>query len=135
MIPSPQCSFRLHLRPFSHASHACRDLSMTSTLKPQTAANDREEFKDLGFGTEVARGTRRRLLNRDGSFNVVLDGLNPISSLGLYNWLLRISWTRFLAFIAGSYIAINALFAVAFLLCGPNALESSGGYFANHPFY
>lgn len=108
---------------------------MTSPVSASPSLDPREEFKDLGFGTEVARGTRRRLLNRDGSFNVVLEGLNPISSLGLFNWLLRISWTRFLAFIAGSYIAINALFAVAFLICGPNALESTGGYFAGHPFY
>jgi inward rectifier potassium channel len=108
---------------------------MTSTLNPQTTATDREEFKDLGFGTEVARGTRRRLLNRDGSFNVVLEGLNPLSSLGLYHWLLTISWPRFLAFIAGSYIAINGLFAFAFLACGPDALQSPAGYFAGQPFY
>jgi inward rectifier potassium channel len=111
---------------------------MTSpTLDSPTRSpiNNQEEFKDLGFGTEVARGTRRRLLNRDGSFNVVLEGLNPLSSLGLYRWLLTISWPRFLAFIAGLYVAINALFAVAFLLCGPNALQSSPGSFENQPFY
>ena len=67
------------------------------------------ETRDLGFGTEVARGTRRRLLNRDGTFNVVLDGLNPLSSLSLYHWLLTISWPRFLAFITASYVAINTL--------------------------
>ncbi len=94
-----------------------------------------EEFRDLGFGAEVAKGTRRRLLNRDGSFNVVLDGLNPLSSLSLYHWLLTISWAKFLAFITGSYIAVNALFAVAFLLCGPGALESTVGSFAGQPFY
>src|SRR4030081_3058577 len=83
-----------------------------------------EEFKDLGFGTEVAKGTRRRLLNRDGSFNVVLGGLNPLSSLSLYHWLLTISWPRFLAFITGSYIVVNTLFAFAFLACGADALRS-----------
>ncbi len=109
----------------------------TSTLNASntSSTNGQEEFKDLGFGTEVARGTRRRLLNRDGSFNVVLEGLNPLSSLGLYHWLLTISWPRFLGFIAGSYVAINGLFAFAFLLCGPEALLSSAGSFANQPFY
>ena len=112
---------------------------MTSTTltgqpaSPATAAQ--EEFKDLGFGSEVAKGTRRRLLNRDGSFNVVLDGLNPLSSLSLYHWLLTISWPRFLSFIAGSYIAVNALFAFAFLLLGSDALQSSAGSFTGHPFY
>src|SRR6266576_3860682 len=109
---------------------------MTSTLNPQsTTTGDKDEFKDLGFGTEVARGTRRRLLNRDGSFNVVREGLNPLSSLGLYHWLLTISWPAFLAFIAGTYIGINGLFAVAFLLFGPDALQSSAGYFSGQTFY
>jgi len=110
--------------------------SPTFTEQPVTVPpRAEEEFKDLGFGTEVARGARRRLLNRDGSFNVVRDGLNPFSSLSLYHWLLTISWPRFLGFISGSYIAVNAIFAFAFLLCGPDALQSSSGSFATHPFY
>jgi len=110
--------------------------SPTFTEQPVTVAPPaEEEFKDLGFGTEVARGARRRLLNRDGSFNVVRDGLNPFSSLSLFHWLLTISWPRFLGFITGSYVVVNALFAVAFLLCGPDALQSSSASFATQPFY
>jgi inward rectifier potassium channel len=74
-------------------------------------------------------------LNRNGSFNVTLEGLNPLSALSLYHWLLTISWPRFLGFITGSYVAVNALFAFAFLLCGPDALQSLTGSFAGHPFY
>jgi inward rectifier potassium channel len=99
---------------------------------PTTA---QEEFKDLGFGTEVARSAQQRLLNRDGSFNVVRDGLNPFSSMSLYHWLLTISWPKFLGFIASSYVTVNALFALAFLACGPAALQSSSGSFAGHLFY
>lgn len=94
-----------------------------------------EEFQDLGFGTEVARGARQRLLNRNGSFNVIREGLNPFSSLSLYHWLLTISWSKFLGFITGAYVGVNALFAFAFLLLGPEALQSSSGSFAGHPFY
>ena len=94
-----------------------------------------EEFKDLGFGTEVARGARQRLLNRNGSFNVIREGLNPFSSLSLYHWLLTISWSKFLGFITGVYVGVNALFAYAFLLCGPDALQSSSGSFVGHSFY
>jgi inward rectifier potassium channel len=94
-----------------------------------------EEFKDLGFGTEVARGVRQRLLNRDGTFNVTREGLNPLSALSLYHWLLVISWSRLLVFLTVSYVAFNALFAGAFLLCGPDALQSASGSFAAHPFY
>jgi inward rectifier potassium channel len=110
---------------------------MTSpTINSQSVSSDnKDEFKDLGFGTEVARGTRRRLLNRNGSFNVVLEGLNPLSSLGLYRWLLTISWPRFLSFIAAAYVAINGLFAFAYLLCGPDALQSTAGSFSDGSFY
>ena len=94
-----------------------------------------EEFKDLGFGTEVARGARQRLLNRDGTFNVIREGLNPLSALSLYHWSLTMSWPQFLGFMTVSYVAVNALFALAFLLCGPGALQSAVGSFAGQPFY
>jgi inward rectifier potassium channel len=94
-----------------------------------------EEFEDLGFGTEVARGARQRLLNRDGTFNVTREGLNPLSALSLYHWLLIISWSRLLGFLTASYLAVNALFAFAFLVCGRDALQSATGSFAGHPFY
>ena len=112
-------------------------MTSSTVVQPSTSATSapQEEFRDLGFGTEVARGTRRRLLNRDGSFNVVRDALDPLSSLSLYHWLLTISWPRFLAFISGSYIIVNIFFAVAFLLLGPDALQSSTGDFAGSPFY
>ena len=112
-------------------------MTSSTVVQPSTSATSaaQEEFRDLGFGTEVARGTRRRLLNRDGSFNVVRDALDPLSSLSLYHWLLTISWPRFLAFISGSYIIVNVFFAVAFLLLGPDALQSSTGDFAGSPFY
>ncbi|MFL5465004.1 MAG: ion channel [Gemmatimonadaceae bacterium] len=109
--------------------------SSTFNAQPTVSPAARDEFKDLGFGAEVARGTRRRLLNRDGTFNVVLEGLNPLSSLSLYHWMLRISWPKFLGFVTLIYIAVNGLFAAAFLLCGPNALQSSAGSFGGQPFY
>ena len=98
-------------------------------------AKEQDEFRDLGFGAEVARGTRRRLLNRDGTFNVSLEGLDPLSSLSLYHWLLVISWPKFLAFISGTYLVLNTFFALAYLALGPDALQSSAGNFATQPFY
>jgi inward rectifier potassium channel len=110
----------------------------SSTSAEQPVAESpagREEFKDLGFGTEVARGARRRLLNPDGSFNVRREGLDPFSSLSLYHWLLTISWSKFIGFVTASYVVVNALFAFAFLACGPDALQSTTGSFAGQPFY
>lgn len=79
--------------------------------------------KDLGFGSEVARGSHKRLLNRDGSFNVARYGLTPFSSLSIYHWSLSTSWPRFLGMLAVAYLGINALFAFGYILCGINALQ------------
>jgi inward rectifier potassium channel len=109
----------------------------SSTLaedRASPATREQDEFRDLGFGAEVARGTRRRLLNRDGTFNVALEGLDPLASLSLYHWLLTISWPRFLLFLSGTYLVANTFFAFAFLALGPNALQSASGSFANEPF-
>lgn len=82
-----------------------------------------EEERDLGFGSVVARESRKRLLNRDGSFNVSRDGLG-LGSLSVYHSLLTMTWTRFLGWLTASYLLINALFAVAYLVCGASALQT-----------
>jgi inward rectifier potassium channel len=96
--------------------------------------------RDLGFGAVVARESRQRLLNKDGSFNVVREGLSPLASLSLYHDLLMISWPRFLGLIVVFYLSVNALFAAAYVACGPGALAGAhavtlGGRFAESFFF
>jgi inward rectifier potassium channel len=79
--------------------------------------------KDLGFGSEVARGSHKRLLNRDGTFNVLRFGLRPFSSLSIYHWSLSASWPRFLGMLAVAYLTVNTVFAGGYLLLGPGALQ------------
>lgn len=86
------------------------------------AESNGPDDRDLGFGSVVARESRQRFLNRDGSFNVGRDGLSFWTSLSLYHTLLRLTWPRFLAMVVVAYVAINLLFAAGFLLCGPAAL-------------
>jgi inward rectifier potassium channel len=101
---------------------------MTHPDAPPTGAPPREapENPDLGFGA-VASQSRQRLLNRDGSFNVERTGLRFFESISLYHFLLTVTWPRFLALAAAGYVAINALFAAAFIGCGPGALEGPVG--------
>jgi inward rectifier potassium channel len=82
-----------------------------------------EELRDLGFGSVVARESRRRLLNRDGTFNVARRGLGFWSSLSPYHLLLTTSWTRFFALLTAGYLAVNATFGLGYFLCGPDALS------------
>lgn len=81
-----------------------------------------DDSKDLGFGAFVARESRLRLLNRDGSFNVRRRGLGFFESLSAYHTLLTLSWPRFLGLVVTSYFVANLLFAGAYWVCGPAAL-------------
>lgn len=78
--------------------------------------------QDFGFGAVVARDSPQRLLNRDGSFNVVRVGLRPLASLSVYHSLLTVSWPRFLLLVAAGYVVINAVFGAGYFLLGPGAL-------------
>ncbi len=90
------------------------------SARPRPASRD--ESRDLGFGAVVARESRQRLLNRDGSFNVRRTGLPFFRTLSMYHQLLTISWTRFLGLVAAAYVIVNGVFAALFLACGPGAL-------------
>jgi inward rectifier potassium channel len=93
-----------------------------------------EEPKDLGFGTVVGGERQKRLINRDGTFTARRDGFPPLTYLNGYHALLTMSWPRFLGFMTASYVAVNALFAWAFMLCGPRALGGLAAVQMGGPF-
>ena len=102
-------------------------------VRPGAVSED--EVRDLGFGAVVARESRQRLLNRDGSFNVARRGLRLGSSLSPYHLLLTTSWTRFMGMVVASYLLFNGVFGVAYLLCGPEALAGGAPGFARAFFF
>src|SRR6202451_3703798 len=80
--------------------------------------------------TQKYDGPLRRVINPDGSFNVLRRGttwrdINP------YLRLVSISWTRFFGCILLGYILVNSLFAGVYLLLGPGALTGRQGL--DHP--
>lgn len=89
--------------------------------EPQGPSSDR--FRDLGFGSVVATESQKRLLNRDGSFNVARHGLGFFASLNPYPTLLSMPWTHFLGFVTVVYLLVNLVFTIAYLACGPGALR------------
>jgi len=82
---------------------------------------------DLGFGSVVARESRKRLLNRNGTFNVKREGLGFLESLSAYHHLLTISWRQFLAYIVAAYLLANVIFALLYMACGPHTLSGLTG--------
>jgi inward rectifier potassium channel len=93
-----------------------------TTATAQPAQRRYEEPKDLGFGTVVGGARQQRLLRRDGSFTARRTGFPRFSYLNGYHALLTMTWPRFLGNVIGLYVTINALFAAAYLACGPSAL-------------
>jgi inward rectifier potassium channel len=81
-----------------------------------------DEPRDLGFGTVVSRESRQRLLNHDGSFNVVRRRRRLVAALGDYHVLVTLTWPSFLALVATVFILVNTIFAAAYVVCGPDAL-------------
>ncbi len=102
---------------------------MAETAQNPPPAEDARS--DFGFGSRVAQQSQRRLLNPDGSFNVVRAGLPFFRSLSPYHSLLTTSWPRFFALVAAGYFAANLCFALLYFLCGPHALD---GWHTGTPF-
>lgn len=96
------------------------DESIASKSTARPAMEDLNS--DLGFGSVVARESRRRLLNRDGTFNVRREGLRFWESLSAYHYLLTISWPKFFGIIVSAYLLANAMFAVIYVSLGDHAL-------------
>ena len=99
-----------------------------SPLAGRITAEAEVRDRDLGFGSVVSRDSRQRLLNRDGSFNVVREGLGLLATLAPYHLLLTISWAGFLAVVALLYLVLNLVFALLFLASGPDALAGPGSH-------
>lgn len=95
---------------------------------PQALAERQaQKQRDLGFGSVVAAQSHRRLINRDGSFNVRRRGLPWRSSFSLFNDVVVLSWPAFSLLFLASYLAINCLFALGYLALGPSALQGPAG--------
>jgi len=91
-----------------------------------TSTTPREEHGDLGLGRVVSNTRGRRLLNPDGSFNVVREGLPWRQAYSVYHDALTTTWPRFLGWTALVYLGINLFFAFFFLVLGPDVLVGAG---------
>lgn len=74
---------------------------------------------DLGFGTKVI-GSNGRLINKDGTFNIIRTGYNGNSP---YQWLVEMSWYEFTFIIFIFYVTVNAMFALILVAIGADSLS------------
>ncbi len=76
---------------------------------------------DLGIGRVQAENAAR-FLNKDGSFNSRRMGLDWFSSLSPFYALIVMPWWAFFSILTGSFVLVNLIFAVFYVLCGSDAL-------------
>jgi len=122
-------------RPYSNVSGMSQQpVFEPSPLAPRRTPEDQVRDRDLGFGAVVSRARTQRLLNTDGSFNVVRSGLGALETWAPYQQLLTISWVGFLGLVALLYLALNVVFALAYMLCGDDALIGPGAHMLGENF-
>jgi inward rectifier potassium channel len=81
------------------------DLIQKRFNKPE---NKGDEF---GFTNQYS-GNSQRILNKDGTFNVIRIGERK----SLFHMLVTISWSRFALVVVSFYVVLNILFACLYLL-------------------
>ncbi|HTP58232.1 MAG TPA: ion channel [Spirochaetia bacterium] len=82
---------------------------------------NREQF-DPGI-TQSYTGELRRIINRDGTFNVQRRGLS-LKDFHVYQFLLSLSWPAFTGLVLALFIVVNAAFAGLYVAVG---LENLSG--------
>jgi len=83
----------------------------------------RKESFDPGLTTQFS-GELRRTINKDGSFNVQRKGLRWRDA-NLYLHMIDTTWTRFLAIVLVVFLAVNLIFAWAYLAVGIHNLRGT----------
>lgn len=79
------------------------------------------EYTDSGFGTNP-EDQPERLVNKDGSLNVVRTGLGFFDHLSFFHELIRMRWWKFNVLVILSYAAINLFFGTIYWMLGVGAL-------------
>jgi inward rectifier potassium channel len=88
------------------------------------APNGKPPF-DPGL-TEKYAGTLRRVVNKDGTFNVRRRGTR-LRNFHLYKFLIGLSWPWFVAIVLGTFIIVNLVFAGLYLAAGIQTLQGAEG--------
>jgi len=76
--------------------------------------------------TQSFAGSLRRVVNKDGSFNVRRTG-GRLRNFHLYKFLIELSWPWFVAIVLGTFIVANIAFAGLYLAAGIRTLQGAEG--------
>ena len=83
---------------------------------------NKEENKELGFGTKTST-QKKRLINKNGSFNIDRIEISTWSSISIYHALVTMSWRKFNFFVFLYFVCINLIFATLYYITGVEGLK------------
>ena len=83
--------------------------------------------------TQKFSGSLRRTIRSDGRFNVVRRGTSW-RDIHPYLYLINASWTAFSTILLGTFLLVNLLFAVSYVLVGIEHLQGAGSPYAYERF-
>ena len=106
----------------------------TQSAKNSKLVEQEERRNDLGFGTTLT-DAQSRLVNQDGSFNLVRVNGTLWDQLNVYNRLITMRWRPFFLWLISVYVLTNTLFAGVYMLAGSESLSGIDDKLLNGPFW
>ena len=85
-----------------------------------------KDDQDTGFSAKAST-QGGRLLNTDGSFNVIRKGLPFVSRLNFFHELIMMKWPKFILIVLAFYTAMNVFFGCLYYLVGVEYLNGTAG--------
>ena len=86
-----------------------------------------KQNNDTGFAGN-SNDVGGRFINKDGSYNLVKEGMPFVRRFSMFHDMLNLSLWKFIAVIFIFFIAINLIFTFIYLVLGPQQLSGLAGY-------
>ena len=92
-------------------------MSLNKKINPSSRQNN-----DTGFSTSANDNTGGRFINKDGSYNLVKEGMPFWKRVSLFHDMLNLPQWKFITIIGLFYVAINLIFTTIYFLIGASEL-------------
>ena len=78
--------------------------------------------RNTGFGS-IPENEGSRLINKDGSINIIRSGLKFGERFDIFHWLINMSWPMFFSFVLIGYVLVNISFGLIYVILGIDGLS------------
>src|SRR4051812_14703110 len=92
----------------------------------------KDDQRELGYGSPSAG---QRLMNHDGSSNIIRKGTNRYSAINIYHNLITMPWSKFNLLVFTGYSILNLLFACVYVIIGVDQIAGMTHGDSIHKFW